>query len=87
MTASMAQHLPTERLRQASLLQLQITCACGEKGVYKIITSTEKRNKEQLFIISHHINKLIYPVAGLKTDKNKGNIFPHNKKLSCMTHC
>jgi len=44
-------------------------------------------NKEQLFVISHHINKLIYPMAGLKTDKNKGNTCPHNKKLSCMIHC
>lgn len=28
-------------------------------------------NKEQLFIIPCHINKIIYPTTGLKTVKNK----------------
>lgn len=42
------------------------------EGIYKIITGTEKKNMEKIFIISHHINKLIYPMAGLKPDKTKG---------------
>lgn len=58
----------------------------GEE-VYKIITRTEKMNKEQLFIFPCHVNKIIYPMTGLKTVKTKGNSFPHNKILSRMTHC
>lgn len=81
MAASVAQHL-LKQSRQAFFSSGWLVCVWGE--VYKIITGTEKMNKEQLFIIPYHINKIIYPMAGLKTVKTKRSDFPHNKIL---THC
>lgn len=45
-------------------------CGGGEK-VYKLITRTEKMNKEQLFVFPCHINKIIYPMTGLKAVKKQ----------------
>lgn len=43
-------------------------------------------NKEKLFIISHQINKWIYPMAGFKTDKNSGNFQQEIKPSDSPLH-